>query len=121
MHYKFNENTTSFFKALLSYLIGTEVNKLSGELNNQSSLGRVIIGDSTKFAIHKSFAGDYPSFGGSYGNQALMNIQHSFDIKNNKLISFKLCKATDNDQSYVPYIIEDVQAKDLLISDIQDL
>lgn len=118
MHNKFNENAVLFFKAVLSSLLSSELSYSDDEMDHPRKFNRVVIGDSTKFSIPNNMSSDYPSYGGNVKVKALMNIQHSYDILNKKLLDVTIGKATSNDQSYVTRIIETVQTNDLLIYDL---
>jgi hypothetical protein len=78
-----------------------------------------LIGDSCKFSIPPDFAKDYPGlYKGLNGAKALMNLQYSFDLKSGQWQYLEFTRATDNDQSHSPRIMDDVQPNDLLLRDL---
>jgi len=116
LHKRFDQPAVDFLKSVLAKQLANHPVVAPDCLWN---FNRILIGDSCKFSIPEGLAKDYPGlYKGLNGAKALMNLQYSFDLKSGQWQYLELTKATDNDQSHCPKIIDNVQAYDLLIRDL---
>ncbi|MEO6524526.1 MAG: IS4 family transposase [Mucilaginibacter sp.] len=115
LHKRFNQRSLEFLKLVLSEQMSLKLD-LSGE-NDWPPFSRVLISDSTKFALPKQCKNDYPGFGGMR-SQALMNIQYAFDIKSGNWETLELVKATQSDNGYSKSTYQHILKGDLLIRDL---
>jgi hypothetical protein len=117
LHNRFDETAVAFLKSVLSKQLANHPIEAPDCL--WSSFNRILIGDSCKFSIAPELAKDYPGlYNGLNGAKALMNLQYSFDLKSGQWQYLEFTRATENDQSHSPKIMDAVQANDLLIRDL---
>lgn len=117
LHNRFDQTAVDFLKSVLGKQLANH--PITAPDCLWSSFNRILIGDSCKFSIAPELAKDYPPlYNGLNGAKALMNLQYSFDIKSGQWQYLEFTRATDNDQSHSPRIMDDVQANDLLIRDL---
>ena len=105
-------------KALLGKFMGFRVNAEDSLPSSAKSFNRICIKDSTKFAIPKELAKDYPGFNGFHPGNALMNIQYEYDLLSGNWSCLEFTKATRNDQADSRETLDSIEEGDLHIRDL---
>jgi hypothetical protein len=116
LHKRFNSRSLDFLKKVLAQQMALKLDIEPG--SNWAPFSRVLIVDSSKFAMPKQYMDAYPGFGGARGLSAMMNIQYCFDLKNGDWENLELTKATANDQSYSKKTLDRIGEGELHIRDL---
>ena len=116
LHNRFNKNSLKFVKSVLADQIASRLD--IGQAVALQPFTKVLIADSSKFAIPSQYTKDYPSFGGWKNSAALMNIQYAFDLKEGNWENLELTKATQNDQSHSKRMLNEIKSGELHIRDL---
>lgn len=115
LHKRFNKRSLGFLKLVLAEQMVSRLN--INQVNNWQPFARVLIADSSKFALPEQYKEDYPGYGGAR-SKALMNIQYAFDLKNGDWETLELTKATKNDMAYSKETLLRIRKGDLHIRDL---
>lgn len=116
LHKRFNENSLQFLRSVLADQITSGLP--AGEAGTWQPFTKVLIADSSKFAIPARYIQEYPGFGGWKNSTALMNIPYAFDLKQGNWENLELTKATQNDQSHSKKTLKEIKSGELHIRDL---
>jgi len=115
-----NSHCPEFIRAVLFHTL-LKVSKLKAHLQDATfaSFRRVLIQDSTKIALPKKLACDYPGARNQTGRRtATASIQTVYDALTETFVFFKLTPFTENDQSAAPAIVALACEGDLVLRDL---
>ena len=115
-HKRFDQNGVNFLKAVLNEQM--ENHHIQVHKSLWPCFNRILIGDSCKFSIAQHLEQDYPGYQGCRPAKALMNLQYEFDLKYGQWQYLEFTKATENDQSFSPKTLTNIQPNDLVIRDL---
>lgn len=113
---RLNSNAVAFLQKILSKLIEQKVKVPGIETDYLFSSCR--LRDSTRFSLPKEYAEKYKGHGGGTNSEALISIQHEYDLFSGNYIDLQLTSGCRNDQKDTSESLEDVGKNELLIRDL---
>lgn len=116
LHKRFNANALKFMKAVLAEQIASKMN-LSLLGDKWKPFSRIVIADSSKFALPEAYKKDYPGYGGAR-SKSLLNIQYAFDLKDGNWENLEFTKGTQNDKTHSNNSLQRILKGDLHIRDL---
>lgn len=118
IHKRFSPGALGFMKALLARLLEYRLAKVEWPLSPAGPFNRLLLKDSSKFAVPKEFAAAYPGYNGFHKGNAIMNIQYEYDLLTGNWASLDFTKATRNDQQDSKETLDRIEKNDLLVRDL---
>lgn len=115
---RFNANSVEFMREIFNQIIHSQNTTLKGlESTLNLHFNRVIINDSTGFALPKEFKKEFPGAGGS-GSTSSIKIQLQYELLSGRFMRVDVFQGTKSDAQYLKTMKKDKERKDLKLADL---